>query len=489
MTGIQFENKQVKEEYIQRLEALKHIINEPIADTRYLWDEMVKDYALNIERIQRILAVDEIKPHISNKLVGTLNHFLDRCANPEFHIAIVGTIKSGKSTLVNAFLGYDLASTQVTPETAALTKFKRAENNYVKVVFYSKDEWDILWKSVEDSHASIFIEEYKMLHADTEKGNWLGKGEQQFACEDYPELKAQIAKWTSSKSPAHYFVKEVIVGLKDFDLPEGVVLVDTPGLDDVVEYRSNITRGYIDRANAVLVCVRSDALTGGELMTILRVFDNTRHNVEKVYVVATQIDTPNRPKEAWEEQSKEWMKYLKGDECYRDAELARNKIIPTSAYLYIMLKQFKDAVFAKGDDKYYDFQSILTKLRISEPQIDEKYQELVDFTNIDFLKTKLKKEMISEHKQLLTKDIIEAYKICQEELNEKMSAIKSEQNEIIETANSGIEAIRSKKNEYEHKLSEMKAEKEELAVLLKEMKLATTKRADELIREIRKIGK
>jgi len=488
MTGIQFENKQVKEEYIQRLEALKHIINEPIADTRYLWDEMVEDYALNIERIQRILAVDEIKPHISNKLVGTLNHFLDRCANPEFHIAIVGTIKSGKSTLVNAFLGYDLASTQVTPETAALTKFKRAENNYVKVVFYSKDEWDILWKSVEDSHASIFIEEYKMLHADTEKGNWLGKGEQQFACEDYPELKAQIAKWTSSKSPTHYFVKEVIVGLKDFDLPEGVVLVDTPGLDDVVEYRSNITRDYINRANAVLVCVRSDSLTGGELMTILRVFDNTRHNVEKVYVVATQIDTLNEPKEDWEKQSMEWIKYLKGDGCYRGAELAQSKLIPTSAYLYIMLKQFKDAAFVKGDRKYLIFQSILARLGISEPQIDEKYQELADFTNIDFLKTKLKKEMISEHKQLLTKDIIEAYKICQEELNEKMSAIKSEQNEIIETANNGIEAIRNKKNEYEQKLSEMKAEKEELAVLLKEIKLTTTKRADELIKEIRKIS-
>jgi predicted GTPase len=110
---------------------------------------------------------------------------------------------------------------------------------------------------------------------------------------------AEIQKWTSSKSVSHYFVKEVEVGLKEFELPEGVVLVDTPGLDDVVEYRSNITRDYIDRANAVLVCVKSDALTGQEMATIYSVFSNTRYNLEKVYIIATQIDTLNRPRENW----------------------------------------------------------------------------------------------------------------------------------------------------------------------------------------------
>lgn len=60
-----------------------------------------------------------------------------------------------------------------------------------------------------------------------------------------------------------------------------MVLVDTPGLDDVIEYRSNITREYIDRANAVLMCVRSDALTNGELQTIYRVFTNAGEDREK----------------------------------------------------------------------------------------------------------------------------------------------------------------------------------------------------------------
>ena len=74
--------------------------------------------------------------------------------------------------------------------------------------------------------------------------------------------------------------------MKEFDLPDGVVLVDTPGLDDAVEYRSDITREYIDRANAVLVCVKSDALTGAEFATICSVFANTRYNPEGCLIEA-----------------------------------------------------------------------------------------------------------------------------------------------------------------------------------------------------------
>ncbi|MFQ9126988.1 MAG: hypothetical protein ACLR4Z_09665 [Butyricicoccaceae bacterium] len=85
--------------------------------------------------------------------------------------------------------------------------------------------------------------------------------------------------------------------LKDLPLPEGVVLADTPGLNDAVEYRSNITKDYIDRANAVFVCVKADRLSGQELATIYGVFSNARYNPEKIYIIATQQDSLNNPVE------------------------------------------------------------------------------------------------------------------------------------------------------------------------------------------------
>lgn len=322
--------------------------------------------------------------------------------------------------MINSLLGYEYASTKVTPETASLTKFKKGTTNYVKVSFYSEQEWNALWKSANDAKATVFLEEYAQLNGDSEKANWLGQQEKFSECDTKKELVDEIMKWTSSKSVCHYFVKEVEVGLKEFDLPEGVVLVDTPGLDDVVEYRSNITRDYIDRANAVLVCVKSDALTGQEMATIYSVFANTRYNPGKVYIIATQVDTLNRPKENWAEQQKEWLKYLKGNGAYASLELAQKNLVPVSAYLYTLLKQYND--LNEEDDKYWDLDSIVRKFRIRD--INENYKELLDFTHIELLKSKIQREIIQDYKKLLLDDITGSYELCKESIKETMEKVR-----------------------------------------------------------------
>ena len=281
MADFKFTNEEARKEYEEKLNALKKIVEDNSVDSAYLWDATVQKYAAKMEKVKKILQMEGINELITAKMFKDIDTFLHRCKDAEFHIALVGAIKAGKSTLINALLGYEYASTKVTPETASLTKFKKGTTNYVKVSFYSEQEWNALWKSANDAKATVFLEEYAQLNGDSEKANWLGQQEKFSECDTKKELVDEIMKWTSSKSVCHYFVKEVEVGLKEFDLPEGVVLVDTPGLDDVVEYRSNITRDYIDRANAVLVCVKSDALTGQEMATIYSVFANTRYNPGK----------------------------------------------------------------------------------------------------------------------------------------------------------------------------------------------------------------
>ncbi len=59
--------------------------------------------------------------------------------DPDLQIAIVGTIKAGKSTFINALFQENIASTDVTPETAALTKFKYSTQNKLVVKFYNKE--------------------------------------------------------------------------------------------------------------------------------------------------------------------------------------------------------------------------------------------------------------------------------------------------------------------------------------------------------------
>ncbi len=484
MTKIQFQEEELNREYERKLEKLRQLSAGAVDEAEYLWDATVQRYASTMSRVRKLLTSEGLKEQITSGMIRNLDTFLQRCSNAEFHIALVGAIKAGKSTLINALLGYEYASTKVTPETAALTKFRRGNRNYVHVSFYSKKEWERLWKSANDSKAEVFLEEYRQLNANAVKEQWVGRTEETFDCKEKEDVVKEILRWTSSRSPEHYFVKEVEVGLKDIDLPEGVVLVDTPGLDDVVEYRSNITREYIDRANAVLVCVKSDALTGQEMATIYSVFSNTRYKPEKVYIVATQLDTLNRPNENWKEQQEEWIKYLKGPSAYGDKRLAERNLIPVSAYLYTLMKEYNS--LSNDDDKMVDLQVTLMKLRCRN--IDEDYQRIMEFTRIDYLRNKIQKEIIDKYKEFLIEDISESYKLNQYEIQSTMKKIKESQEEIIKTAQGSLEEIRKKQEEYTKKYQEAEADKQNLDKLLKTLQTLTKRRADELESSIKALG-
>ena len=486
---MEFKNKDIESKYLERVENIKRLIDAPVDDAKYLWDETARLYAVKIEQIKRVLSGDTLSKDSSEaiNLAKELKNFLERCSSPEFQIALVGTIKAGKSTLINALLNYELASTRATPETAALTKFKRSDVNFVQISFYNEDEWNALWASANNSKSkeNIFLEEYNAHNADNEKVKWLGSKEQKVECDDLEKLKDEIGKWTSSKSACHYFVKEVLVGLKDINLPDGVVLVDTPGLDDVVEFRSNITREYIEKADAVFVCSKPDGFTGRTMMTLTKVLDRAHDNIEKVYMIVTQIDTINNPKKTWENDlQKEWVKYLKGESKYRSEDLAKRNLIPVSAYLYTMLHEYQEGRLKEEDDRYFDLTSTLLKLRVKEDQLNDHFDELITFTNIKFLENKLNTEIIAKRKDIQMQGINADYKSCLNNISAFVDKERKEQENLIATSKQGIESIRMERDKAMAEYKEAQSEKRKLDNLVKTLKDATTKRIEEVLASI-----
>lgn len=173
MEKYNFKDKTLQKIYEDKISQLKTIADKTEDNPAYLWDETVRRYAMSIEKAKKLLLTDDMQKYITTGMIKNLDIFLDKCSNAEFHIALVGAIKAGKSTLINALLGYEYASTKVTPETASLTKFKKTEEDAVKVSFYTEDEWEKLWKSAQEAKAAVFLEEYKTLGAESEKSRWL----------------------------------------------------------------------------------------------------------------------------------------------------------------------------------------------------------------------------------------------------------------------------------------------------------------------------
>ena len=437
---------------------------------------VLEDYINNLKKVFSNCDFSNVEKQIKDHK--------DFIKEPDLQVAIVGSIKAGKSTFINAFLKENIASTEVTPETASLTKFKYSDKNHLIIRFYSSSEWKELWNSVEDSdkqfRSNVFKREYESLNADSIKNDYLNKSDLTINCSDMETLIEKVREYTSKRSAKHYFVKEIIVGLNNENIPKEVMFVDTPGLNDVVSYRSEITNNYIKRANAVIVCVQSFNFTNDELLTIVKVFENVGKDVYKVIVLGTKLDMLNSPKADWDKQKKEWFNYL--IDKYRDENIMNNNILGVSSYIDMHLSNLE-----KGKDVDEDALFIIDKftksfginLKADDANIDknlsmeEAYKmmklnavkkniaQIKENTNINNINKLLKNSILVHSSDIVLKDLNKKFSNLIKDTKIKIDDLKKETADIkstLDMSEKEKEAYILSKNEEMESLKESKIE-------------------------------
>ena len=125
-----------------------------------------------------------------------------------FHLVVLGEFNHGKSTFVNALLGQDVLPTGITPTTASINHVVYAASAAARVVFVSGESRDL----------------------------------------DPDQLKEWVTVAGGHASEVAY----VELGYPSDLLRNNVVLVDTPGVNDLNEQRAEVTYGYVPRADAVV---------------------------------------------------------------------------------------------------------------------------------------------------------------------------------------------------------------------------------------------
>jgi actin-like ATPase involved in cell morphogenesis/GTPase SAR1 family protein len=480
----------MKDRYRRNLTAFIRDLNVNDADNAdMVIDGTVARYVQTCTQVKKVIQREDLKGYFTEEYITDLNAFVDRCVSNEFHIAIIGTINAGKSTLINALLERDLASTNINPETAALTKFKSAENDYIKVSFYNRTDWQELWDSVERSNAKVFKDEYAELSAKELEHIWIGHDDYLKTFENEKELSVEIKSWTSVSSAKHYFVKEVEIGLKNLDIPKEVVFVDTPGLDDPVQYRSDITRKYIDRGNLVLVCVNAQTLTGIELETIYRVFANTRYNPGKVFVLGTQIDRLSNPLIDSESLKGHWLKFLKDINCYNDKDLANKNVLYVSAFLYSIICKYQVTPDLLTSEEKKVLYTGLIKFDYDIEQLNNStvLEELKMKTNLLQVKELLLGDPVKKAKTIIVQDITDKYKHLKFKINDSFGEVKLAQEEMITGLNNGIEDIRKKLTEKKKEVELVDEEIKELNDYLQDIKANSVLQVKELVAQLKEV--
>ena len=305
----------------------------------------------------------------------------------------------------------------------------------------------------------------------------LGKSDVFYKFDDLETMKEEIKKFTSSHAKQHYFVKEIEIGLENLNLPDQVCLVDTPGLNDPVQYRSNITTDYIHSANAVIICVNAKTLRNDEIVTILDVLAKAQNKKDKVYVLGTQIDIMNSQAD-WEQQQKEWLKHLKEKQFYGSLE----QLIGISSYFYsnaikldfLSTNEIKKILFetaTKGIITQDETLSLLKLETFSNSEIEKIKRKIINYSNIESIQYLIFNTLIMGFNENLKNDFINKYGY----LRSKIQVFKNEHMKKIFTNISRFEQDESILKQQILENTRQKEEQENLTKILKTKIQETTK--------------
>jgi len=244
----------------------------------------------------------ELKTNASNEEIkNELNEVDSYLNNQKFSIGITGVMNAGKSTMLNALMGKEILGSAVVPETANLTIVKHNETEKAKVFYWNQAEWDRIEKSATQLESMrAYVNETKEIFGDTLSS--YVKKESRFDEVDINDLSSYTSAEAEGKKCN--LVKYVELGSNLDFLRDGIEIVDTPGLDDPVIQREEITKEYVSACDMMLHLMNvSQSATLKDVEFIIDAL--LYQNISKLLVVITRADTVSK------EQLEEVIEYTK----------------------------------------------------------------------------------------------------------------------------------------------------------------------------------
>ena len=209
-----------------------------------------------------------------------LEKFLKNITMQKYSLGVSGVLSAGKSTFLNALLQKEILGSSTIPETASLTLLRYGEKSYAKIVFWNKEQWEDLQKYT-DFEALLSNKEFrenveKYIHT------------QSFVLEI--EIK-DLARFTSANDSSKLcnLVKETILFEPLEILKNNVEIVDTPGLDDPIFIREEITKNYVKNCDLLIHTMNaSQSATQIDIDFILDTLNTS--NIARILILLTHKD-------------------------------------------------------------------------------------------------------------------------------------------------------------------------------------------------------
>ena len=392
-----------------------------------IYGELVKNKAINLNNVNE----ETLKEKSSN------------LQKEEFILAVAGQIKAGKSTLLNALIfGNDILPSDDTPYTAKITEIRYGNDEKLKAIFYTKDEWQELKNEIteiDDKKVNYFK---NFIEPDIKNSSYI-KFLNQTKEDDISNLKEYVAKggvYTPFvKSVEIYYPAEILKSL---------VVVDTPGTNDPNIFRSKITLDWIKRCDAAIYATYAGRAFDESDIKFINEYLLSLENSKRI-VAINKIDVLENFDEA-----KELLENNKKNETYQKTVFNEASSFVFTAGLYALLEEKeKNGFLLNEDELWYKDEANpefwknngLNNLKnlVSDKIIQNKGKDLL-VSHINFIKNAFEKKEIFLNTEINTLETkISQNQKSKDEINKALGEVTNFRIKLDEVQKKFIYSIRN----------------------------------------------
>jgi ribosome biogenesis GTPase A len=279
-----------------------------------------------IDELLRALLTIKAPGNGHNELRNRLQSLETKLADDKLHLAVLGQMKRGKSSFINALLGAEILPTGVLPVTAIITEIRYGPKPEAEIVYSGGD----FREKITPEHLSTYI---------TEAGN--------------PGNRKQVER--------------VEVAYPSPLLANGIILIDTPGIGSTHLHNTETTEQYLESVDGAIVVLSVDPpITEAESDFLKRM----RGDIPKLFFILNKTDLVSENDASAIEQ------FLKVE--LDRLQFASPEIFPFSARYALKAKICPDST-----PDGYGFSTF--EQRLQEFVVQEKRQALIGSVGLDLL--------------------------------------------------------------------------------------------------------
>jgi len=380
---------------------------------------------------------------------------VDKINNDVLTIGVIGQMKCGKSTFLNAFVFEDdVLPSATTPMTAALSVITYGAEKKLVAEFYTQQEWEEQKRQAQRSLDSVrgnALEESKIKAAQelVKLSEKLGSSLSSYLGGSKEDTLDNLERYVGAEGDYVGITKYVTIYYPKEYL-KGVEIVDTPGFNDPIVSREERTKEFLKKADVVLLLLYAGRPFDSTDKEIL--FKNVKQcGTGKVLIGINKYDIPYAQGEGEEEIIQYVTEEIKkaGRE-YRDDTL--NMILSETRPIALSAGMALNSVMSMSKVNGNDNYKLMWDRACDDFEISSQ-KEMRDKSHIDLLITAIKKMLNEEKIKILFRKPVNA---IQSAGNEKLEKIKLE----IKQDEAHLQDLNKPDDELEEKKSKLeRAEK------------------------------